>query len=282
MMAKKKGKLRWLKITLSIVGSLVLIMCILQCVCFISNATVSYTYYYNKVSKVDIESTLKKGNLTDEDYDLIYRQTGITKFGIERTLLKKDAIKNILKVQSTFLQEVEVTSNILGPYCYYQTIDKLMEMVPIEVGDIIVSNGTQFCGKTFGHCGLVTSTDGGVLQSYGYGELSEVGTLFDFQERASFIILSPRVSKEIKKEVAEYAINSLQGIPYNVFIGLFGTKDSISTTQCSHLIWYAYHHFGYDFDNNGGSICLPHDLICLDQMDVVQVYGFDIYSYTSW
>ncbi len=281
-MAKEKGKLKGLKITLSIIGSLLLIAAILQCVCFISNANISYTYYYDKVKKVDLNNVLTKDNLTSEDYDLIYKQTGITVFGVKRTLKKENGIDKITKVQSTFLQEVKVTSNLLGPYCYYQTIDKLMEMVDVEVGDIIVTNGTQFCGKTFGHCGLVTSIDGGVLQSYGYGELSEVGTTFDFQERASFIILSPRVDKDIKNQVAEYAINSLQGIPYNVFIGLFNTKDSINTTQCSHLIWYAYHHFGYDFDNNGGGICLPHDLICLDQMDVVQVYGFDLNNFTSW
>ncbi len=281
-MAKEKGKLKGLKITLSIIGSLLLIAAILQCVCFISNATISYTYYYDKVQKVDLKKVLAKDDLTNEDYDLIYKQTGITVFGVKRTLKKENGIDKITKVQSTFLQEVKVTSNLLGPYCYYQTIDKLMEMVDVEVGDIIVTNGTQFCGKTFGHCGLVTSIDGGVLQSYGYGELSEVGTTFDFQERASFIILSPRVDKDIKNQVAEYAINSLQGIPYNVFIGLFNTKDSINTTQCSHLIWYAYHHFGYDFDNNGGGICLPHDLICLDQMDVVQVYGFDLNNFTSW
>lgn len=281
-MAKKKSKFKALKITLSIVGSLILVLCILQCVCFISNAVVSYTYYYDKTSKVELDSILKKDTLSDEDYDLIYHQTGITKFGVDRTLTKYHSKQTIKKVQSSFLQEVKVTSNFLGPYCYYQTIDQLTEMVNVEVGDIIVSNGTQFCGKTFGHCGLVTSTSGGVLQSYGYGELSEIGTLKDFQERASFIILSPRVDSSIKAQVAEYAINYLQGIPYNVFIGLFGTKDSISSTQCSHLVWYAYHHFGYDFDNNGGGICLPHDLICLDQMDVVQVYGFDLDSYTSW
>ncbi len=281
-MKKSSSRHIHLKLTLSILGSLFLVACILQCVCFISNATISYTYYYDKVERIDLTSLLNKEELTDEDYKIIYEQTGVTTYGVNRLLENKEyGIFKLKAIQNAFLEEVKGESKLLGPYCYYQVTNHYMEMVTLKEGDIILSSGTQFLGKTFGHAGLVTSPTT-ILESYGYNELSDLGIKEDFTNRASFIVLSPKVDEKTKKEVAKYAENNLQGIPYNVFIGLLGTKNTIKSTQCSHIVWYAYNHFGYDFDSNGGEICLPHDLLDLEKMDVVQVYGFDLYNFTSW
>ena len=281
-MKKSSSRHVGLKLFLSILGSLFLVASLLQCVCFISNAIVSYTYYYNKVERKDLTSILNKEELTTEDYKIIYEQTGVTTYGVNRLMKDKEyGIFKLKAIQNAFLEEVQVENKLLGPYCYYQVTNHYMEMVPLKEGDIIISNATQFLGKTFGHAGLATSPSA-ILESYGYNEISDLGIKEDFTHRASFIVLSPRVDEKIKKEVAKYAENNLQGIPYNVFIGLFGTKNTIESTQCSHIVWYAYNHFGYDFDSDGGEICLPHDLLNLDLMDVVQVYGFDLYNFSSW
>lgn len=177
-----------------------LVASILQCVCFISNATISYTYYYDKVERKDLTSILNKEELTTEDYKIIYEQTGVTTYGVNRLMKDKEyGIFKLKAIQNAFLEEVEVENRLLGPYCYYQVTNHYMEMVPLKEGDIIISNATQFLGKTFGHAGLATSPST-ILESYGYNELSDLGIKEDFTHRASFIVLSPRVDEKIKKK----------------------------------------------------------------------------------
>ncbi len=57
-MKKNSARHVGLKLVLSILGSLFLVASLLQCVCFISNATISYTYYYDKVERKDLSSIL--------------------------------------------------------------------------------------------------------------------------------------------------------------------------------------------------------------------------------
>ena len=53
---------------------------------------------------VDISSVLDKESLTDEDYDLLYEQTGLTKVGIDDMLAR--GMKNeILRIQQEFFAE---------------------------------------------------------------------------------------------------------------------------------------------------------------------------------
>ena len=46
-------------------------------------------------------------------------------------------------------------------------------------------------------------------------------------------------------------------------------------THCSHLVWQAYKHFGYDIDSDGGPLVTCNDIARSDLLEVVQVYGFD-------
>ena len=81
-MKKSSSRHVGLKLFLSILGSLFLVASLLQCVCFISNAIVNYTYYYDKVERKDLTSILNKEELTTEDYKIIYEQTGVTTYGV--------------------------------------------------------------------------------------------------------------------------------------------------------------------------------------------------------
>ena len=53
------------------------------------------------------------------------------------------------------------------------------------------------------------------------------------------------------------------------------TVQTVSGTQCAHLIWLAYAQFGYDLDSDGGWIVTPKDLANSPLLEVVQVYGMD-------
>ena len=78
--------------------------------------------------------------------------------------------------------------------------------------------------------------------------------------------------------MAQWALDHLQAIAYNPTVGLTSPKappdqELPQATQCAHLVWSAYHHFGWDLDGNGGLVVTPRDLIRSDQLDVIQIYG---------
>ena len=52
-------------------------------------------------------------------------------------------------------------------------------------------------------------------------------------------------------------------------------EDSFTRTQCAHLVWYAYRHFGVDLDSNGGLVVTPPEMANSPYVEVVQIYGFD-------
>ena len=99
-------------------------------------------------------------------------------------------------------------------------------------------------------------------------------------ERPSFLILSPNCDDKKKEEVVNYAIENLLGIPYNIFAGVFPLKDKITSTQCAHLVWYAYYKNEIDLDDNRGLIITPKQLANSKEMTVIQNFGFA--SYTLW
>jgi hypothetical protein len=65
---------------------------------------------------------------------------------------------------------------------------------------------------------------------------------------------------ETGQKVAEFALSSLDGIPYRLSSGLLGTPAENSlTAQCAYLVWYAYSRFGYDLDGDGGRLVTVAD-----------------------
>ena len=65
-------------------------------------------------------------------------------------------------------------------------------------------------------------------------------------------------------------------IEYSLLAGVFDGRDTnepLKTTQCAHLVWYAYMKFGIDIDSNGGAKTTPRDILKSEELEVVQVYG---------
>lgn len=56
--------------------------------------------------KVEISALLDKQTLSDEDYDLIYSQTGLTRIGVDRALEKGYVGKQrILEIQNSYFSD---------------------------------------------------------------------------------------------------------------------------------------------------------------------------------
>lgn len=221
--------------------------------------------------RVDLTQILEKALFTESDYELILGQTGLTKAGVDRCLERGGAgVDKILKIQESYFKDYEIFTDYFAPFCAAQNTNNCAEPCYLEAGDVLITPCTQFSGVKIGHAAIVV--DGGrVLAATRYGKPSGYSSVNGFTSRPAFAVLSPKADRETKRWVAEYAENNLSGIRYGIFSG----KNGCKSTQCAHLIWYAYNKFGIDLDGNGGSTVTPENILKSDKVEVVQIFGFN-------
>ena len=215
------------------------------------------------------------------DYELLYRQTGLTKIGIDRALKKGEMGKRLIKqIQADLFEPHEVKNLQVAPYACTDFIEKTIKNIYLEDGDIIVTSATHISFVRIGHAGIVTNgTFSEVLQANAYGTYSKISSIGDFTNRVNFMVLRPNpdmISSAVVKGVVKYAKTSLLNIPYEGLTGVVTNKNDIKKTQCAHIVWYAYKQFGIDLDSNGGAMVMPYDLANSAYLQPVQVFGFDL------
>ena len=94
------------------------------------------------------------------------------------------------------------------------------------------------------------------------------------------------ITPELQQEIVAYSLEYLNGVPYHLTSGFIGPKapdpdDWQFGLHCSYLVWYAWNHFGYDLDSDGGRLASSYDLLHSDLLEVVQVYGMDPRQFIS-
>lgn len=237
----------------------------------------SWENWYADYEKTDILPILSKSELTDEDYEILYQQTGLTKIGIDGTL-KRYGVSRILKIQNYYFADHEMSVNHFNPFTYLEEVDGRATFAALEEGDIVMSATTYVSWFRYGHAALVVGEDGSTVESTSPGSISEINHINAFADLANFLILRPKVDAEIKSQVAAYAREKLVGLPYQMTTGIFSKKykegSDPKSTQCAHIVWSAYKKFGIDLDSTGGLVVKPQDMYLSDQVEVVQIFGF--------
>lgn len=236
---------------------------------------------YEKLTTDEMNDILAKSDLSDEDYSVLYAQTGLTKIGVDRLLARgTEGKRRILDIHNDYFGEYTVKTDSFFPLiCTDYLAEGYISHVYLENGDILVTSSTHLSGWRMGHAGLVTNgASNEVLQASGFGSESDIGSVYDFTDRITFMILRPNpqyISQDIARQIAEYAEENLTGKKYDVTSGVLTSKNHVKRTQCAHLVWYAYKQFGYDIDCNGGPVVTPKDIANSPLLEVVQVFGFD-------
>ena len=222
--------------------------------------------------QTDISSILEKTVLSDSDYELLYRQTGLTKIGVDRCRVRgRSGLERIKRIQTDMFSEYTVSCDWFAPFCCSKGTDTAAACCFLENGDILISSATHIAGCAVGHAGLVTdAARGEVLQAVSYFKKSSFGAVRDFTARINFMILSPVAPEEVKEAAARYAKNNLAGKNY----GVCPSKRECRRTHCAHLVWYAYKQLGIDLDSNGGFFVTPKNIANSPRVRVVQVFGF--------
>lgn len=238
---------------------------------------------YAQLSQLEMTQILQKSSLTDEDYATLYAQTGLSKVGIQRELKRgNDGIAKILSLQENYFFDYQVDNRHVGPFMCsdYLANNQTSTVVTLEGGDIIITSTTHLSGWRMGHSAIALSPTT-LAEATMYGRYSHTSGITSLSRRANFIVLSPKedlIDSTKKAEIAKFVRSDLLGLPYDITIGLFSPKNSINATHCSHMIWYAYNHFGFDIDSDRGMFVSPQDFLKSEFLEVVQVFGFDPYK----
>lgn len=230
---------------------------------------------YERLTDDEIYKILRKKTLSDEDYRVLYAQTGLTKIGIDG-LIEREQKWKIVQIANDYFADYKMVRERIAPFTCWEKIGRIVTLCAVEPGDILVTNSTHVASFRYGHAAIVLS-EYEMAEAYGLGSRSDLSPIALFQDYASFMLLRPKVDERIKVQVAEYTKRNLINIPYRLTLGVFSKKyetGGATSTQCAHLVWDAYKRFGIDLDSNGGRIIKPQDIANSEHLEVVQIYGF--------
>lgn len=271
---KLKKKHPVLRVFLTIVAAFVALVLVLELGVFALHYKEAYSPDYKKE---DISQLITKESLTDEDYSLIFKQTGLTRLGVD-SLFSAGRKEDVLKIQEDYFGNYEVKKIQFSPLtCCHENYEEI-ETVPLQNGDIIISPTSHFSFFEMGHSAIVVdSAEGKVINATGYNNKSCYENVSEITIDPSFIILRPKLDQKTKTQLIEYTKNELLDLPYSISVGVLYPKFSEKpiATNCSHLIWQAYKKFGIDIDSNCGGIVLPMDFAASEHFEIVQIRGID-------
>ena len=245
--------------------------------------------------KISLEAFLEKAELADEDYAVIFGQTGLARPGVDE-LCRLGRQGELLCLQERFFAPVKYHCSGSYVICRSERLDgeetgDTAGFLPTaHTGDILITFSGHVFGWRSGHAAIVVDGEKGLtLEAISPGCNSCLCELSHWREYPQFVLLRPKnLTEQECNEIAAYAVENMNGVPYDLFQwaergnGQGGAEaaapdeDCKATgTQCAHLVWAAYYHFGYDLDSDGGYIVTPMDLCRSGLLEVVQVYGID-------
>ena len=232
-------------------------------------------------AREDIAKLLEQESWSYSDYETLYLQTGLGRAALDEM---KDDPERILTFQDALFydgdlahEEVAVTTkrDIFADTRYRAP------MVDLQDGDVLITSTCHSFGWRNGHAALVVNgANGSLLESVSLGIPSTITAYGSdwFCYGTNFMVLRLKdAGEEARTEIAQTARERLYNVPYSLTVGFLSPKDQGETpqgTHCSHLVWQAYHYFGYDIDSDGGPLCTAQDIARSDLFEVVQVFGF--------
>lgn len=258
--------------------------------------------YMPEYEKVNIEAYLNKKVLSEDDYILLFRQTGLARQAID-ALLAAGMDEEILMVQDKLFAEVPIqckantiisreeriaessvkddTITISARRTVERTQDRYATIPYVEDGDILITFNSHVFGWRNGHAAIVVDAEKRLtMEARVLGSNSAILSLDHWEKYPSFVILRLKnADKETRAQIAEYARSEMADMPYRLTAGWgeWMYPESLAKgTHCAHLVWQAYEEYGYNLDSDGGKLVTPHDLYESPLLEFVQVYGMPI------
>ena len=246
----------------------------------------AFAHYAPECGQENLLPLLRKENLTEADYVLIFRQTGLARPGVDQ-LYASGRQQELLGLQQRFFADAEVECSHSNLFTRSERLTNFRSLVydvdflpTVQDGDILITFNGHVFGWRSGHAAIVVDAEERLtLEAIMPGCDSGICGLESWEEYPGFALLRLKdASAQERRQIAAYAREHLTGLPYSLTAftesgGAGAGTMPLSGTQCAHLVWYAYHQFGYDLDSNGGFVVTPDDLYHSSLLELVQIYG---------
>ena len=234
----------------------------------------------------DLSPLFNKTAFTEEDYQLIFKQTGLGRGAVDTLRKEEDFAKELkvfqnqkqepLRYKQTFMFFPTTTAEILKDE---QNNPRYLKLPPLKAGEILITKSTRTLLYRHGHAGLVLEPNRSTIESLMIGSPSERLSIDNWLSYPTLLILRPKeMSEEDCRKVTEYARANLLGVPYDLLTGILkkdkSAQNTIDGTQCAHLIWQAYYKAGRDLDADKGWLVTPNDIAKSPVLEIVFSYGF--------
>ncbi len=222
-------------------------------------------------------------SLTENDYDVIFAQSGLGKLAVD-ALIEENRAEEIEKYHRYYLRDKDFTCVRTAIFAQHEAItdaegNKISnpDLATLENGDIIITLSIHSLGWRHGHVAIVIDAENGeTAQAVRVGEKSDFGNLYEWMDFPLVAVLRVRdIDEETQNEIADFVSENMIDIPYALSAGIIGGKNPEKiplTTQCAHFVWYAYKVFDIELLDDGG-IITPKKLLHSDMLEIVQVYG---------
>lgn len=235
----------------------------------------------------DITPLLSAETLSDADLTYLQTQTGLAPTAVNELLTLSDGAARLETIHRCYFAPISSICIPNGPISREEWIvddhgrtQAGTLLAPLQDGDILITFGTHTFGWRHGHAALVVDASQHItLEALVLGQPACLQSADKWAAYPNFMLLRPKnITPKECRAVAQWALTHLENIPYDPLIGLTSPKAPPEqtlpqATQCAHLVWSAYKHFGWDLDANGGPVVTPRDLARSDQLEVIQSYG---------
>ena len=220
---------------------------------------------WNKITEKFENNT----ELTEEDYEEIFLQSGLGKPAVDK-LLADGRVDKVDEYRDYYLADKDYYCYRKGVFACHERITdtdgqeiRNPEFADLQNGDIIVTLSIHSLG--FG------------VQAVMIGEKSNNSRIWSWSKYPLVAVLRPKnVDESTRNQAGQFAEENLKGLYYSFSGGVFSGRDgdkTPATTQCAHLVWYAYLTCGIDIAPESGKIITPKDFLRSENLEIVQVYG---------
>ena len=222
--------------------------------------------------------------LTDADYEEIFHQSGLGKLAVDK-LLSDGRPDKIEEYREYYLMDKDYYCYRKGIFACHEHITGTdgeniynPEFADLQNGDIIITLSIHSLGWRHGHATIITDAEKGEgVQAVMIGEKSNTSLVGSWTKYPMVAVLRPKnASEDVRNQAGQYAEENLKGLYYSFSGGVFSGRnpeEKLNTTQCAHLVWFAYLTCGVDIAPESGRIITPKDFLESENLQIVQVYG---------
>ncbi len=245
---------------------------------------ISQEFYKVDYEKTDISSLIRTEELSEEDYRTIFENTGVSPMSAKE-LIEYGNYAVLDKLNDLYFEK-PATERIFVAHpvtVAERNAEQITPIVDLKNGDILVTFNTHTLDWRHGHCGMVLDAERGImLEHMSIGNPSCLTSVNGWGRYPGFVVLR-YTDEKVAEKAAEYAIDRLIGIDYNILAGVIKKDKSdeqiAESSHCSHIVWQAYKAVGVDIDETGGIFVTPENLAMSKKLEVLQIYGLDPKEY---